>query len=402
MGGMNRLRMVGVIGACLGFSAYKKLALNYNTNNNGNNNNGSHTFNNKFNNVIWFIRHNYNTFVSASSFGVANGWLLLMFIFINFMTWSIFGTRQSDLKILKSKLGSTFWEFNLGFTIFHFRSSLSGSSSSSMQTDLFKFGTIFCSVLCLKFFHHLTSIRVYEVFNRQPSNYYHISYATVRVIICLTLLTFVDVLLVHTFFSEIYQYYYFNKLSDRQPDDIMLLAIFSFEIADVLPSLLLNALKFGINYYRKFLRALQSDESPILNYSGEEDENMNYFYLFDFIINLARVSLICIFSIVFLYFFAFPVHILPITYSSLRDMVVTGRRFVRFKRKQIILQKLQIPQNYPQDDEPCAICFDKLIDTNDSLSDIRYLPNCDHTYHTYCLKEWIAISNSCPICRKKI
>lgn len=47
-------------------------------------------------------------------------------------------------------------------------------------------------------------------------------------------------------------------------------------------------------------------------------------------------------------------------------------------------------------DNDCSICYDK--------SDLNKLVklDCNHLYHDTCIKKWIDISNTCPICRKNL
>ena len=40
------------------------------------------------------------------------------------------------------------------------------------------------------------------------------------------------------------------------------------------------------------------------------------------------------------------------------------------------------------------ICFNAI----DIGSKVGVLPNCEHTFHTTCLKEWLKRRNVCPLC----
>ena len=47
----------------------------------------------------------------------------------------------------------------------------------------------------------------------------------------------------------------------------------------------------------------------------------------------------------------------------------------------------------------CVICF-QVYNENEEIIKL----NCDerHVYHAECLKKWLRINNTCPICRKPI
>ena len=49
------------------------------------------------------------------------------------------------------------------------------------------------------------------------------------------------------------------------------------------------------------------------------------------------------------------------------------------------------------DDESCCICSDNY----EQATLVAQLP-CDHYYHHTCIKKWLAINNTCPICREII
>lgn len=49
------------------------------------------------------------------------------------------------------------------------------------------------------------------------------------------------------------------------------------------------------------------------------------------------------------------------------------------------------------DCKECSICYEEF--NNDSLVSIL---NCNHFFHTECIKKWGNRNNTCPICREKI
>ena len=48
-------------------------------------------------------------------------------------------------------------------------------------------------------------------------------------------------------------------------------------------------------------------------------------------------------------------------------------------------------------DHPCSICCEEPKE-NDKITTLP----CKHHYHENCVKKWLKMHNSCPICRKKI
>lgn len=46
----------------------------------------------------------------------------------------------------------------------------------------------------------------------------------------------------------------------------------------------------------------------------------------------------------------------------------------------------------------CSICY---IPMNQQHERVK-LHNCKHMYHIYCIKEWIKLKPSCPLCRDTV
>ncbi|XP_055800798.1 probable E3 ubiquitin-protein ligase HIP1 [Solanum dulcamara] len=62
----------------------------------------------------------------------------------------------------------------------------------------------------------------------------------------------------------------------------------------------------------------------------------------------------------------------------------------------IKLHKYESPKSTCLDNkECCSICLDDYCD-RDELAEI----DCSHVYHVDCIKEWIKLKNSCPICKR--
>ena len=59
---------------------------------------------------------------------------------------------------------------------------------------------------------------------------------------------------------------------------------------------------------------------------------------------------------------------------------------------------LEIQQNAVID-QNCPVCLEPL-QTGESVSWSKYLPNCKHTFHTECINTWLERHSDCPCCRR--
>ena len=61
------------------------------------------------------------------------------------------------------------------------------------------------------------------------------------------------------------------------------------------------------------------------------------------------------------------------------------------------LSKYVVKLEEKEEINECTICLEDL-DKNSSVSVLK----CGHEFHTSCIKDWMKIKKTCPICRKKI
>ena len=47
-------------------------------------------------------------------------------------------------------------------------------------------------------------------------------------------------------------------------------------------------------------------------------------------------------------------------------------------------------------EEICAICCEALV----TSEEVVQLPSCQHVLHYICLREWLAVKNECPLCKR--
>lgn len=315
------------------------------------------------------------------------------------MKWAIFGKLSSnEIKNLKEKVNYTLWEFFFGFIIFyHNNTRLVSNSDFIIQDELIKFGGLFLVVLLLKCFHYLSVYRAFSIFyiNRtKPKILPFIRFAT-----GLILLNLIDGLLAYRFYQEVM----YNHLSSVTIENNILIAIFGFEILNLFPLILLTSIKYGLNCYEywKFDGLIDRHQYNDLKILKWCDFKLKVNYICEFLVNLLRFSMTCIFSVIFLYLYTFPLHILPSSYLSLRVLILKTRCLVDLKKRQFKLQKLLVPPNDSLlNQNKCIVCFEEF--STDHGKDVRVLKNCNHLFHYGCLKNWIDYSSCCPICRKKI
>ena len=371
-----------------------------------------------FNNIL----NHYYTSISSSSpqnFQVLPILVFIALLAMNFTKWAMFGRlTEKEIRIVRDKINYTIWEFFFGFMIFFYESPSMGYLI--IQQELIKFAGLFLCVLLLKSFHYLAAERFHSIFSTTDGHYRAnsklIKFVGLRFLIGLVLLNLIDGMLIAKFFYEVYKYYY-SIPSQVSFKENILVAIFGFEILHIFPLIVLTSLKYGLCYYEylKFeqceefdvgnqkqssvhysqLHNLSFDEELEENHSKWNESRLQVIYVAEFLVNFVRFLLVCSFSIIFLYFYTFPLHILPSSYGSLRVLVDKTRSLVNYKKKQLLLLKLEIPVT--SSDEKCIICFDVLDQQN-----TRKLNNCSHHFHYGCLKVWVNFSNACPICRQGI
>ena len=112
---------------------------------------------------------------------------------------------------------------------------------------------------------------------------------------------------------------------------------------------------------------------------------------------LVTMNLVANFFIMFYMFFIFTEKIYyyrlqPIRFDINNDNNVLNRYTINFRD---IFQRVDIPPN----DETCAICLEEFDNT--TLNVVQII-NCSHYYHEDCLKRWLRIRPTCPLCNINI
>lgn len=389
------------MGACLGVSIYKKFdfrAPNGYIRPVGLDLSPYYAVNSYYNTLASSI-----TSILSFNFKLVNLCLIGIFLLTNFVIWVVFGRLTSnEIRNLKDKISYTAWEFCFGFLIFYYstiRKDEKATNDLQVKHELLKYGGLFLCVFLLKCFHYLSIGRVYMTAS-DVHDATILKFQYLRFSIGLVVLNLVDIMLINKYFHEVISSYAGNsKVSFK---DNILITIFGFEILHIFPLIILTTIKYGLNCFELFkFGSLDNSNFDSSNVKAIQwnDTKLKIIYTCEFLVNLIRFGIGCIFSILFMYFYTFPFHILPSSYLTLRLLVLKARRLLNFKMKNFQMQKLGIPHRMGSY-EKCTICFDDL--SNDLLDDVRVLNNCCHKFHYSCLKRWVDYSDSCPICRGKL
>lgn len=352
----------------------------------------------------------YVMIVSSFRFRLVHSSLFGFLIVANFFKWLFFGKLTPyEIATVREKAGYTAWEFIFGFVVFY----SSTGSFLDIYTELFKFAGLFLCVWLVKVFHYLTAGRVqfantghedYDHTNEERNMNHinndqgtqtsiighggaaggiHAPFLILRLGLGILCLNFVDGLLIYRYWYDII---FQNYLKHN-----VLIAIFGFEIMNHFPMILSTSLQFGLNTYEILAVSPRSCE-----WKEWKLRKIRATLMAEFVFNLIRLAMSLVFSLLFLYYYTVPVHMLPAAYNSLKIAVLKTRIYVDFRKREFSLQKLR--KSGVSLAETCIICYDELT----TWQDIRVVPGCGHTFHFECIQLWLDYLVSCPICREKI
>lgn len=300
--------------------------------------------------------------------------IFLLLLVTHFIKWVVFGKLTvNEVRNLRVKISYTAWEFGLGFVMLYF-------GNSQVNDQYLKYGGMFVCVLLLKCFHYLCVDRAFTLYLND------MRFPFVRFAFGLTLLNVVDGLLIYKFIQE---------CREGLGNNILVL-IFGFEICNIFPLLVLTTVKYVLNCI-EYWRFGQFVTEPFVEQSvtSWKDFHRLVTYVAEFVVNLTRFAMTCMFLVVFLYYYTFPLHILPSSYLSLRVLVLKTRCLIDYRKRRLQLQRAITPSEAVGD---CIVCLESM---SELVSDVRQL-SCSHTLHYSCLSSWINYSPTCPVCRQAI
>ncbi|CAH6719035.1 hypothetical protein CLIB1444_01S19988 [[Candida] jaroonii] len=326
--------------------------------------------------------------LKMQNFNLVNYKLLNLIIFSvvvisNLIKWTVFGKlSDNEISNLRDKISYTIWEFWFGFFIFlkeiRHKEGIQ-SLNLIIQNEFLKYSGLFLCIMLLKSFHFLTSDRLHSLDVKfDPKDKQKMSQFK-KLGFGILILHCIDILLAVSFIYQVY--FIYNQSQFLNFDDNILISIFGFEIFHIYPLLVFTCSKFFTMYY--------NIKKPHVNFT----KLLNFV---EICTNLVRFIMMSMFAVLFLYYYTFPIHILPSSYLSLRVLIVKIRCLISLERRNLKYKKdISI-----EPDSECVICLEHL---NYSNSDgIKCLDSCDHTFHYKCLKRWMNHSQTCPVCRIKI
>jgi hypothetical protein len=105
----------------------------------------------------------------------------------------------------------------------------------------------------------------------------------------------------------------------------------------------------------------------------------------------------------FMVFYALGEVIISLVFAFLFiPLVLLIRRWIKSVRK------VKMKETYASKDslslcekgELCSICLSEIVDYSESLLISKL--ECEHFFHCKCIKEWMKLAGTCPVCRKKV
>lgn len=303
---------------------------------------------------------------------------------MNLLKFLVFGTLTEDeLLILRSKTGHTIWEFFTGFLVFYTSSGI----DHNIPMEALKYGGLFLCVLLVKFFGFLIADRVHKLYFARPNPAAgSVKYGYLRLGFGIVILNFINLLLLYKFVHDVM----WEGLGSRN----VLIAIFGSEVLNHCPSTISTSVIYLLNCY-EILHFLCRGLSVKKRWRRKK---LGYIYALEFLLSLMRLGMTTIFSFCFLYYYTLPFHSMPSSYLTLKLTVAKARALIDLLKRDILLHKLKVPKVLPENN--CIFCYEDLqiVDS----SDVRLIVPCEHSFHYSCVKRWLKVSPTCPVCRQKV
>jgi hypothetical protein len=105
----------------------------------------------------------------------------------------------------------------------------------------------------------------------------------------------------------------------------------------------------------------------------------------------------------FMVFYALGEVLMSLVFAFLLiPLVLLIRRWVKSVRKVKMKETYATKDSLPlcEKGEICSICLSEIVDYSQSLLISKL--DCDHFFHCKCIKEWMKLAGTCPVCRKKV
>lgn len=303
-------------------------------------------------------------------------------VLVNVLKCLVFGTlSDEELRILSSRTGHTLWELVTGFLVFY----LSSEIGQATLHEALKYGGLFFCVLLVKFFGFLIADRVHKLYFSHPAGAAgSTKYGYLRLGFGIAILNMVNLLLLFKFVGDV--------LLHRYSQHNVLAAIFGFEVLDHCSTTISTSFTFALNCYETL--TFQVGEPEVKKQWRRK--KLGYIYAIGFLLSLTRFGVTTFFSLYFLYHYTFPFHSMPSSYMTLKVTVAKARALVDWLKRNIILHKLKVPSGPTKG--TCIVCYEDLMLA--LPQELRLIVPCEHSFHDACLRKWLRISPTCPVCRQ--
>lgn len=248
--------------------------------------------------------------------------------------------------------------------------------SAEMSTELGKFAALFVCVWSVKCFHYLAAERSYSA--TTLSEHWRMCFG-------ILLLHLVDGLLIYKYFYDVIVQNYLQHN--------VLITVFGFEIITQYPMTLSTSVHVLANLYEdKVIRSCEAADQK-----EWKRKKLSITFTAEFVLYLARFATCCIYSVIFMYYYTYPVYVAPASYTSLKGAVTKTRLFIDFRKKELAVLRLRHFSGPADMSQICIICYDDI-----KREESRLIPSCSHTFHHECLRRWLDYLACCPICRSKL
>lgn len=318
------------------------------------------------------------------NFQIKHLFVLGFLIFVKLLKHMVFGTlSEEELLILSSKTGHTLWEFVTGFLVFYFNADF----GHKVSPEALKYGGLFLCVLLVKFYGFLIADRVHKLyFSHSMQAAGSIKYPYLRLGFGIAVLNFVNLLLVFKFVHDV--------MWHRFIQHNVFIIIFGFEILNYCPIAVSTSFIFALNCYETIV----FEQGELEAQRRGRRKKLGYIYALEFFLCFFRLGMTASFSLFFLYRYTFPFHSMPSSYISLKMTIVKARALVDLLKRDMMLHKLKVPAETTNG--KCIVCYEELRLAQ--REEVRYVVPCEHSFHNTCLKRWLNISPTCPVCRCKV
>jgi E3 ubiquitin-protein ligase synoviolin len=231
----------------------------------------------------------------------------------------------------------------------------------------------FILLLFIKIFHWLLQLRIENLQRNIETNWrIHI-----KIVINLIILGSIDLLIVISLTQQF--------LATKHAS-VNILFLFEYSILFLL--ILLNLFRYIL---------VQIDIN--MHQNRWANKSIYLFYL-EFTNDILRLFLYLVFFLLVCYYYGLPLHLIRelfLTAHSIRDRIL---KFIKFRRITANMNS-QFPNSTAQElaaiDNICIVCREEM-----TVGQTKKLPQCNHHFHTACLRSWLERQQSCPTCRAQI